>query len=221
MKFGREKLKNIWFFYKKQIILGAILLIVGGFLLIQCVTRRNYDLNIYYAGDKYLTADAQKSLGEAFSVIIKDEHAQSVGFITTVIGDKISVAGTDEENQQYVMDYTGQKETMSDFKARMRLPDTVICLLSPACFSQACDDTGTLRNLTEILDVLPEGVVGGGYGVRLSALPFYRSNSILKVFDEDTVLCVKSTSIFRSSDEYERQIAAFLDIVNYKPVSDA
>ena len=216
MKFGKEKLKNIWFFYKKQIIVGAVLFAMGVFLLVQCATRTTYDINVYYAGDKYLTSDAQRAAGEAFAAVIKEEHAKTVGFITTVIGDKISVAGTEEEHQQYAMDYTGQKETMSDFNTRMIMPDTVICLLSPTCFAQASENTKTLRKLDEILDVLPEGTTENGYGVKLSSLPFYATNSILKAFPEGTVLCVKAPSFARSSDDYERQIAAFLDIVNYR-----
>ena len=214
MKVGREKLKNIWFFYKKQIIAGLVLLAVGAFLLIQCVARKSTDLLIYWAGPVYFSSDAEKKVDEAFEAIIPEKYAQSVGLVVTVIGDDPTVGMTDAEKQQYAYDYIGEKETLVDFKTRMRLPDTVICLLSPTCFEEAKND-GSLRPLSEVLTALPAAATEDGYGLRFGELPFYRSNSILKNFPADSILCIKSSSIFRTSDDYDRQIEAFKAIVAF------
>ena len=213
MKFGKEKLKNIWFFYKKQIIAGALILIIGVFLFVQCAARRNDDLLIYWAGPVYFSSEAENKVGEAFEAVIPGEYAKSVGLVTTVIGDNIHVGATEEEKQQYAINYTKKQETLNDFKTRMRLPDTVICILSPACFEEAKSDTGTLRDLRELFPAHPDALTGGGYALLLSQLPFYKSNSILSNFPEDSLLCLKSSSILRSDSDYERQVEAFKSIV--------
>ena len=217
MKFGREKLKNIWFFYKKQIIAGALILAVLIFLLVQCIASRRDDMKIYIAGGIYLTSDAQKEVCDAFAAVIPDGSAKSIGLITSTVGESIAVKGTEKERQQTYMDYTGQKLTADEFKLHLRLPDSVICILDPDCFATACADEGTLRRLDEIFDTLPEGILDNKLGISLNALPFYRGNSVLKDFD-GWILCLKSPSILRDDDEYARQVEAFKAVAEYAPI---
>ena len=217
MRFGREKLKNIWFFYKKQIIAGVLILAVLIFLLVQCIASRRDDMKIYIAGDVYLTSDAQKEVCAAFAAVIPDDCAKKIGMITTTVGDSISVKGTEDEKRQTFMDYTGQQQTMEQFKLHLRLPESAICLLSPDCFATAAEDEGTLRPLDELFDALPEGILDNKLGIPLSALPFGRSNSVLKDF-EGWILCLKSASILNDDDEYARQVEAFKAVVEYAPV---
>lgn len=209
MKFGKEKIKNIWFYYKWHILIGIFLLTLFTVLLSQCVTKEDADLYIYWAGPVYLTDNAQKEISGAFDAVIPDDCAKSIAMITTVYGNKVNIGATPSENEQYYVDYTGKKATLMEFKNQMRLPNTVICLLSPACFEHALSDGETLRPLSDVLEALPEnGVVGEGYGITLSALPFYQSNSALKNLPEDTVLCVKSPSFFRNDKDYEKALIA-------------
>ncbi|MBQ9468631.1 MAG: hypothetical protein IJU52_06465 [Clostridia bacterium] len=209
MKFGKEKLKTFWSYYYKQIIAAALIAAVVTVMLVQCVTNKKAAVQIYFAGPVFFSADAQTKICEAFEVVT----AESVKMISTVYG-KDPVAGmTDKEKEQYVIDYTGEKETLDEFKTRMRLPDTVICLLSRECFEMALRDTGTLRKLEGVDGAL---LTGDGYGVVFSALDFSGSNSILKTFPEDCVLCLKAPSVMRSDGEDALQVDAFYKIVNFK-----
>ena len=217
MKFGREKLKNIWFFYKKQIIAGVLILAVLIFLLVQCIASKKDDMKIYVAGDVYLTSDAQKEVCKAFAAVIPDEYADSIGVISATVGESIVVKGTEDEKRQTYMDYTGQQQTMEQFKQQLRLPDSAICLLSPDCFATAAEDEGTLQMLDTVFDTLPEGTLENKLGIPLGSLPFGKSNAVLKDFD-GWILCIKSPSILRDDDEYARQIEAFKAVVEYAPV---
>lgn len=217
MKFGKEKLRNIWFFYKWQIIAGILILAVCGGMLVQCVSKDDADIYIYWAGPTYFSGDAQKNVCEAFEAVIPDDCGETVGLVTTVFGSDISVGSTDKEKEQYVIDYTGKQESVSEFKNQMRLPNTVICILSPVCFDLAVKDGNTLRKLSEVFDKPVEGTTEDGFGILLSSLPFYESNSILKNFPLNSVLCLKSSSVFRSDGEYEKQVEAFRAIVLWSP----
>ena len=213
MKFGKEKLKNIWFYYKWYILAGAFLLIVGIVLVVQCASKKDADLYIYWAGPVYLQGDAQTSVCEAFDAVIPDEYGKNISLVTTVYGDNVKVKG--KENEQVYYDYVGQKATLEEFKTQLRMPNTVICLLSPACCKSAVSDGETLRKISDVLDYTPAGLTANGYGIRLSSLPFYESNSALKHFPEDTVLCVKNSSIFRSAADYEKALDAFRAICDF------
>lgn len=212
MKFGKEKLKNIWFFYKWQIIVGLVLLVTGLFLLIQCARKKDADVYIYFAGPAHFTEKAQNELCEAFDAVIPDEYGTSFKIISTVIGQNSTIGSTEEEKQQHAVDYAGKQEDVNEFKSQMRLPNTVICILSPNCCKIAGED-GSLRPLSDVLDVLPEGA--GTYGIRLSDLPFYESNSILRQFPEGSLLCLKNATVFHDKKDYERQVAAFVSIVTW------
>ena len=209
MKFGKEKLKNIWFYYKWYILAGVFLLVVGIALVVQCASKKDADLYIYWAGPVYLQGDAQTAVCEAFDAAIPDEYGKRVALVTTVYGEDVKVNGKAKENEQVYYDYIGQKATLEELKTQLRMPNTVICLLSPACYKAAVSDGETLIKIAEVLDETPEGLTADGYGIPLSSLPFYESNSALKHFPEDTLLCVKSASIFRGAGDYERALGAF------------
>ncbi len=209
MKFGKEKLQNIWYFYKWHILIALFFTVAGIWLVTHCAADKEADIYIYFAGPVYFTANAQEQISDAFSAVIPDEYGETVSMITTVYGKDVTVGSTEEEDQQYYINYTEKQATLAEFKNQMRLPNTVICLLSPTCFKIAVEDGQTLRPLREVLDDLPEGVTEDGYGIKLSSLPFYSSNSVLKQFPEDTVLCVKNASDFRNKDRYENTLKAF------------
>lgn len=213
MKFGKEKLKNIWYFYKWYILAGAALLIVGVALIVQCASKKDADLYIYWAGPVYLQDNAQEGICEAFDAVVPDEYGKNIALITTVYGENVKVAGKEKEQVYY--DYIGEKATLEEFKTQLRMPNTVICLLSPACFKAAVSDAETLQKISEVLSETPDGLTENGYGIKLSSLPFYKSNSALSSFPEDTVLCVKSSSIFRISSDYEKALDAFRAICNF------
>lgn len=216
MKFGKEKLKNIWFFYKKQIIAGGLALVVAVVMLVQCAAKEKKDVLVYWAGPVFFSQDAQKKICDAFDAVIDDQTAQKIGLVTTTFGDALKPGMTDEERQQYAIDYVGEKETLDDFKTRMRLPDTVICILSRECFELALEDRDTLRRL-DTLDGVDRSLIGDdGYGVLLSSLDFYKSNSIFRNFPEDARLCLKAPSILRGNDDDERQVKAFLMILSFR-----
>lgn len=215
MKFGKEKLKNIWFFYKWYILAGILLLALGVTLVVRCATKKEADLYIYWSGPVYFSGDAQKEVSRAFEAVIPDEAAKTVGMITTVYGADVRYASLPGANEQAGYDYAGKTATLQEFKNQMRLPNTVICLLSPTCFEEAARDGDTLRPLAEVLDVLPDGATANGYGIRLSSLPFYDSNTVLHQFPEDTVLCLKNVSDFRSRVNYEKAVEAFKALAEF------
>ncbi len=217
MKFGKEKLKTIWYYYKWMLAACGALLVLFCALIFQCTARQNSDIYIYYAGPVYFPAEVQKEVSAAFEAVIPDECAKSVGMITTVIGSKIDVAETGKE-EQGVQNYVGQKETLQEFKNQMILPNSVICILSPTCFENSCGTAGalTLRSLEFLIDDLPDlTLTSNGYGIPLSALPFYKSNTVLKNFPADSILCLKSGSLLRDDSDYEQQIEAFKAILNF------
>lgn len=216
MKFGREKLKNVWFFYKKQIIALLLVLAVGTVMIVQCSANRKKDLMIYFAGPVYFSPEASQRVCEAFETVIGSDLTRGVGLVSTVIGENLTAGATDREKEQYVINYTKEKETMDSFKLRLRLPDTVVCILSPECYAEALKDGESLRALGEVLDVLPDGVRAEDRGIPLSLLDFYKSNSILKNFPENCLLCLKSPSFVRSDSDYDRQVEAFCRIVRFK-----
>ena len=215
MKFGKEKLQNFWYFYKWRILAAILILAVCGGMLVQCLKKEDADVYIYWAGPVSLTKEAQKKISEAFQVVIPDDCAQTVGLLTTVYGSKATVGNAEDEKQQTVIDYTGQKETLEEFKSRMRLPDFAICILSLNCYEIAKQDTGTLRPLSEIFETLPEGTNEEGLGIPLAELPFYKSNSALQLFPQNSVLCLKSRSVFMDEKSYEKQVAAFCALVSF------
>lgn len=216
MKFGKEKLRNIWYFYKWRILAFVLILTVGCGMLVQCLKKEDADVYIYWAGPVSLTQKAQNQISEAFQAIIPNDCAQTVGLLTTVYGSKGTADSDDDKKQQTVVNYTGQKETLQEFKSRMRLPDFAICILSLNCYEIAKQDSGTLRPLSEVFETLPEGINEDGLGIPLTELSFYKSNSALQLFPQNSVLCLKTRSVFMNEKSYEKQVSAFRALVAFR-----
>lgn len=214
MKFGKEKIKTAWSYYKWRFVAGILLLAVLLFLVVQCANREKADLYIYWAGPVYFTPGAQDEVADSFEAVIPKEYAKTVGMITTIIGKDPDVAQAEGEFQE-AQNYVGKKETLQEFKYQMRLPDAVICILSPTCFDTASKDTGSLRPISDLAERYALNTTENGLGILLSDLPFYRSNPILKNFPANSVICVKAPSVFRSSDHYEKQLQAFEAILAF------
>lgn len=222
MKFSREKLKNIWFYYKWYIIAGLAVLIAGSALITQCATKEDHKVYIYYVGASYFSPEMQDKMEEAFEAVISEELSDSVGFFYTKIGKIQNLDGlkpddgADDDKQQDATDQMAEHDALLDFTARMHQKQTVICLLEPKYFDAAVEE-GWLCPLSSCLAELPEGVGKGAYGIPVGSLPLYKSNSIFKNIPEDTMLCftVEAPAIVRTGDLYELQKQVLAELVTF------
>lgn len=222
MRFSREKLKNIWFYYKWHIIAVLFVLVAGSVLITQCVTKEDHKVYIYYAGSSYFSPEMQDKMEEAFEALISEDLADSVGFFYTKIGKIQNMEelkpddGADDDKQQDATDQMAEHDALLDFTARMHQKQTVICLLEPKYFEAAVEE-GWLAPLSSCLEELPEDAGKSAYGIPLGSLPLYKSNSIFKELPEDTMLCftVEAPAIVRTGDPYELQKKVLAELVSF------
>ena len=212
MKFGKEKLKTIWFYYKKHIIVGVLVLAAVIGLTAQCAGKEEADLYIYYAGPVYFSSGAQGELCDAFERVLPEELTLSVGMITTPIASSAeNILISDSENEKEEDGdrkeeiggvYNGSyNDAKADFEDRLRLSDASICILSPHCYEMATK-TEILRPVSELCEELPEGSMADGYGVKLSALTAFQNDPLFKKFPDNAVLCLKVKTIMQTTKEY-------------------
>ncbi len=220
MKFGKEKLKTFWFYYKWYIVSGLILLVVATALITQCATKEDKDLYVYYAGPSYFSPEMQDKMEQALEVAVPDKLGETVGFYYTRLGkignlpdgEKQEDEGKYQEGTDHLVEY----EAIKDFSSRMHQPATVICLLAPKYYETAVEE-GWLAPLSAVLEELPDEVDEKGYGVPVGALPLYDSNSVFKNIPEDTLLCftVEAPALVRTGTAYENQKLVFAELLNY------
>lgn len=217
MKFGKEKLKTIWFYYKKHIIIGVLVLATVIGLTAQCAGREEADLYIYYAGPVYFSSGAQGELCDAFEQVLPNELTFSVGMITTPIassGENIVISDSEYEKGDDQIEeiggvYNGSyNDAKADFEDRLRLSDASICILSPHCYEMA-KKTEILRPVSELCEKLPEGSMADGYGVKLSELTVFQNDPLFKKFPDNAVLCLKVKTIMQTTKEYTRSEEVF------------
>jgi hypothetical protein len=222
MKFSKEKLKNIWFYYKWYILAGIFMLVLGSLLITQCVTKEDHEVYVYYAGGSYFSPEMQDKMEDALYAVLPEDLTDSVGFFYTKIGkvqnmdDLKPGDGLDDDKQQDATDALAYQQAVQDFTARMHQQQTVICLLEPEYFEVAVEE-GWLSPLSSCLEDLPDGVKQSDYGIPLGSLPLYKSDSIFKNLPENTMLCftVEAPAIVRTGDRYELQKDVFEELVAF------
>ncbi|MBQ8235239.1 MAG: hypothetical protein IJZ37_00975 [Clostridia bacterium] len=223
MKFSKEKLQNIWFYYKWHIVIGIAVLLVGAALITQCASKEDHDVYIYYAGGAYFSPEKQDQMEDAFEVVIPDDLAKSVGFFYTRLGKIQNI--TEEEGQEGAIpeeelqqgtDHQAEYDAQMDFTSRMHQQATVICLLDEKYFEGAVKE-GWLAPLSSVMEDVPENAVKG-YGIPVGELPFYKSNSVFKNISPNALLCftVEAPVLVRTGDSYENQKTIFARLVNYE-----
>lgn len=220
MKFGKEKLKTFWFYYKWYILVGAALAILAAALITQCATKEDKDLYVYYAGPSYFSPELQDKMEQALEVAVPDDLAGTVGFYYTRLGKigNIPEGEKQEDDGKYQegTDHLAEYEAVKDFSSRMHQPATVICLLAPKYYETAVKE-GWLTPLSAVLEEIPAQTDEQGYGIPVGELPLYDSNSVFKNIPEDTLLCfaVEAPALMRTGTTYENQKEVFAALLEF------
>lgn len=220
MKFGKDKLKTFWFYYRWHILIGGVLLIIAAALITQCSTKEDKDFYVYYAGPSYFSPEMQDKMEQALAVAVPDELGKTVGFYYTRLGKIQNVEGQrpeeDDGKYQEGTDHLAEYEAVKDFSSRMHQPATVICLLAPKYYETAVEE-GWLAPLSAVTKDLPAEADQKGYGIPVGTLSLYDSNSVFKNVPEDTMLCfaAEAPALMRTGTSYENQKKVFAALLEF------
>ena len=193
MKFGKEKLKTFWFYYKWYILVGAALALLAAVLITQCATKEDKDLYVYYAGPSYFSPDLQDKMEQALEVAVPDDLAKTVGFYYTRLG---KIENLPQEEQEDDGKYQEGTDHLAEYEAVKE---------------------GWLAPLSAVLKEIPAQTDEQGYGIPVGELPLYDSNSVFKNIPEDTLLCfaVEAPALMRTGTTYENQKEVFAALLEF------
>ena len=221
---------NYWYHYKiPTIIVFFVLFVIIVCTLQTCTGSVNEDLTIVYAGRQYVTAQQQEGIKGVFNAVMPedfdgDDNKYTQLIVYHVMSEeqlKDMAAETDVDGKpKYHVDRPYYSQEYSNYNNMLMSGEFSICLLDPWLY-ESLASAGRLKLLTDVLGAVPDGAVGE-CGVRLGDTAVYKSYDALKVFPEDTVLCMLTPYIFGATsreDFYQQTIEMFRAIINFEIIA--
>lgn len=211
---------NFWYHHKWKTIGICILTVILVICTLQMCTKEPYDVYLLYAGPSFLSANEERSVQDAVKQIMPDYNEDghmgvllsNFNYLTDAqIAERLAMAEAD--GVEVHMDYMANATVLNQFELEVMSGESVVYLLDPALYAYV-REAGGLLPLAEVLGEKPANAVDD-YGIRLSDTELYDTFSVLQLFPEDTVLCIRRVStmaIFKGKDKTERMHAYHVDL---------
>jgi len=215
---------NLWFKYKWVIIISSAFLITFAVLLIQILTRTNYDVHIVYAGPglrDFATPEGQKyreKYIEAFLPVATDRNGDgeiniSVNNIVYLTPEQQEEVAEDNMYDLLAMEQAN-KQSYKDFQDVIMSGSMVFCLLDPSLFNDYKDAFG---NINDILGYeVDSELLYAENAIYFKKTEFAKNVSVFNSLPGDTILCVMTRHQLTSDEEEKTAIDMLEKIMAYE-----
>lgn len=220
-------LDNIWYHYKWHIIIGAFAILTLVICLVQCSSRKSYDMTVVFAGGSSLTVSERDGVCSALEMAVNSEEVQTVQLITYGIYTEQELLGMySSENavgNRVIDDFAygnAKKQNIDEgqsFSSFLRTGECAVWLISPYVYEQYGMET-LATPLSEIFgDAIPSSAANA-CAVRLGDTAIYQTYSALQKLPADTLIVLTRPYVFGNVSKdgyYENCRRFFLLIANF------
>lgn len=224
-------LDNIWYHYKWHIIIGAFAIFTLVVCLVQCSSRKSYDVTVSFAGGAVLNDADQNGICAAMEAVLPEDFGEgetpAVQLVTYGIypEDELLALYSSEkaDGVRVIDDYAygnAKKQNLDEsnsFSTFIKTGECSVWFVSPYVYERYEIEKLAVP-LSEIFnDATPKGAANA-YAVRLGDTAFYQTYSALYTLPADTLIVLtRPYAIGRASKEayYGKCLETFLSIVNF------
>ena len=215
---------NYWYHYKWHTIIAGFFIFLLLFLGLGQLNTPKKDTVITYCGPFAFTSDETEDLREALGRIMPKDFNNDGDKYTEIVRYQV-YSEQEMEAERELLGETGtinlsyNARQLSDFNSFMSFGECSIYFLSEYMYGYVkANKSGLLKPLSDALGEVP-ATAYDEYAVRLKDTAFYQFEPALRVFPEDTLVCITAPYQMGSSSEadtYANSIAMFRAIVTGK-----
>ena len=219
---------NVWYHYKWHIIIGAFAIFTLVVCLVQCTSRKSYDMTVVFAGNASLNASEQDGICAALEAVMNRDETQAIQLVTYGIYTEEELLGMysqeNAEGNRVIEDlaYGNAKKQNIDegnaFSTFLKTGECAVWFVTPYVYEQYGIET-LAAPLSEIFgDAIPSGAANE-YAVRLGDTALYQTYAALRELPADTLIVLTRPYVFGSVSKdayYENCRQTFLSIVNFQ-----
>lgn len=224
-----KKFDNFWYYHKWHVIVGIVLIFAIVVCTVQACSREKEDIKIIYAGPSFIDTEAYNELSNTFNSVLPEDFdgdgKKNVGLVRYQIYSQEEIEEQEQivlpDGTQNVVDKAQNSSNMSSYSSYLMTGDVSVCFLSEYLFENL-KKNDRLMPLSEIFEEVPESACDE-YGIRLSAIDFYKYNSSVRAMDGDTVICLLRQTVVGASKndkEYKKAVDTFKSIVGFKIIEE-
>lgn len=191
---------NLWYYHKWHILVGALVLLVLGVSLVQCIKNEKPDVSILYVGDM----DIGNTNREKINTLLEE-------FYKDVTGDN---------RKTLSLAFMGEKDpsTKDRIQTEVVAGEHTIYLLDKTNFEWLLKNN-VLAPLEEVLGTKPENALNE-YGIELKYLDIAETDGFSNML-RDSILCLRGNreggiDYGNSTALYKNNVDTFIGMVEYK-----
>ena len=215
-------LDNLWYHYKWHIIIGAFAIFTLVICLVQCSSRKSYDMTVAFAGSPSLTVAEKDRICAALEAVTND--GEKVQLVTYGIYTEEALLGMySSENASNRYAYESAKKQNIDeeqsFSSFLKTGECAVWFVSPYVYEQYGMEEKLAVPLSEIFEDAIPSSAANAYAVRLGDTAIYQTYSALQKLPADTLIVLTRPYVFGKVSKdayYENCRQTFLSIVNFQ-----
>ncbi|MBO5906691.1 MAG: hypothetical protein J6Q85_00870 [Clostridia bacterium] len=228
----RERLENFWYYYKWHTVVVALVIIFASVLIGQLINKRDYDINIVYAGGYYLSKTSSDGIPPYNTAIKSLERVvgdyNGDGEVNINLDDRYVLTAKEIDKELalgHSVNEARVKEDYTDLNNIVMTGDYHVMLLSRALYDDYCERYDgaiflSLEKYVEAAGISPEYTDATKTGIYLKSLEFSKL-PVIESLPEDTVLCLRCKSVdltfglgeadkkFENAEDVIRRIMAY------------
>lgn len=222
-----RKFDNFWYYNKWKVIIAVIAVFIVTVCTVQMCTRTSTDIGIVYAGNYNMSETDYSEISRVIcSVMPKDfngDGEKSISILRYYIFSEDELKAfnseTDSEGNKINNYPSGNNASQrSDFYDTLSYDSGYqIFFVSRSLFDEiVSNNSKILCPVEEITGELPkEYLTENGLGVRLSETELYGYYDAMKLFPEDTVICIMNQTLMTDNDTYDVAKQMFFALINF------
>ena len=223
----KEKAANFWYHYKWHSVVAIALIFAITICSLQFCTKENYDIHIFYAGNKTIGRTNQDgniaeiaSINTSLKKIIEDfdnDKEKTLNF-----SNYYFLSDSEMNDLDISADYsyiTGDRNTLTTI---FQHSDYYLCFISPAVYKEYNEngDIDMFLSLEEYKERYPEIEYYAYNAIKLSSVDFYNMPGISNL-PEDTLICIKTPGALASKSKehkahVENAFTVLENLLDYK-----
>lgn len=217
----KDRISNIWYYYKWMIIIIGILVIALIIATVQLIDQKDNDIDMLYIGAGVLSVSDNGKLKDFVADYISDVNGDG----TKQIGLLELTAATDNvsriDGESVTIDYDTNKSVLQRFETEIRTGDALIYLCDDYYYERL-KNTGVLAPLSSVLESyeMPERTYDE-YGVYLKDLGLSLAPGFASLPDT-TIVCLRRSpenddiKYGRTFEEWTAHKLLFAKLVTYR-----
>lgn len=203
----RLALENFWYHHKFGAVVTVFLLVVGIICGVQLCTKNSYDVQIMYAGPWFdcSTAKNTAAMESAFKYLMGEDDYNGDGqklvayrpiwLMNSTQIEELKEKYKDNPDEAPYINSNLLAQNQDLLSSELMTGESVICFLDPSIFYSLYQN-GWMEDLSTFVpaELLPENPYEN-CGIFLKDTDFGRYFAGLSDMPEDTILCVRRTSV--------------------------